>query len=72
MWDYAQQIVRILLQILAGMLYQRGYITEDMSQQLVAAGLSLAGIAWWAVWANKTNSAVKIAKKITGGAEPWV
>lgn len=52
-WNTAQQLIRILLQIGAGALVSRGYITEDMAAQATGALLSLGGIAWWAVWNRK-------------------
>ena len=49
-WDTVQQFVRILLQLIAGALVQRGYITAEMGVTLTGALLSVAGIAWWAIW----------------------
>jgi hypothetical protein len=49
-WDTVQQLVRIILQLVAGWLLSRGWITEEMSTTLVGSLLSLAGIAWWAFW----------------------
>ncbi len=48
--DTIQQLVRIVMQLVAGFLVQRGLITEDMSVTFVGAVVSLAGIAWWAFW----------------------
>lgn len=49
-WDTVQQLVRILMQLVAGFLVQRGFITEDMAVTFVGAVVSLGGIAWWALW----------------------
>jgi hypothetical protein len=49
-WDTVQQFVRIVMQVVAGMLVSRGYITSEMGVTLVGAVLSLGGIAWWAFW----------------------
>lgn len=53
-WDTVQQLVRIVLQLGAGMLVQRGWITEDMATTVTGSVLSLAGVLWWAMWVNKT------------------
>lgn len=49
-WDTVQQFVRILMQLGAGVLVQRGVITEDMATTLIGAVVSIGGIAWWALW----------------------
>lgn len=49
-WDTLQQFVRIIMQVVAGMLVARGYITAEMGVTLTGAIVSLAGIAWWALW----------------------
>jgi hypothetical protein len=49
-WDTIQQLVRIVMQIGAGFLVNQGLITEDMSTTLVGSLVSIAGIAWWALW----------------------
>lgn len=61
-WDTVQQLVRIVMQLVAGFLVQRGFITEDMSVTLVGAVVSLGGIAWWALW-NNNQPAVGEVKK---------
>lgn len=52
-WDTVQQFIRIVMQVLAGMLVSRGYITAEMGVTLSGAVLSLAGIAWWVFWDKK-------------------
>ena len=59
-WDTVQQIVRILMQLAAGFLVQRGLITEAMSTTLVGSAVSLLGIAWWVLW-DRTRSATPSA-----------
>ena len=49
-WDTIQQFVRILMQVVAGMLVSKGYISQEMGVTLTGAVLSLSGIAWWAFW----------------------
>ncbi len=49
-WDTIQQLVRIVMQLGAGVLVQRGLITEEMSVTFVGSLVSLAGIAWWMLW----------------------
>jgi hypothetical protein len=49
-WDTIQQLLRILMQVAAGMLVQRGLITAEMGVTLVGAVVSLGGIAWWVLW----------------------
>ncbi len=53
-WDTVQQLVRIIMQIAAGFLVQRGILTEEMSITLVGSGVSLIGVLWWALW-DKTR-----------------
>ncbi len=52
-WDTVQQFVRIIMQVLAGMLVSKGIITAEMGVSLSGAVLSLAGIAWWVLWDRK-------------------
>lgn len=49
-WDTIQQFIRILMQVAAGMLVQRGLITAEMGVTLTGAVVSLGGIAWWVFW----------------------
>lgn len=55
-WDNAQQFVRIGLQVAAGALVQRGWLTEDMAATASGAILSLSGVVWWAVWNRKRDA----------------
>lgn len=52
-WDTVQQLLRIILQVAAGMLVSKGIITAEMGVTLTGAVLSLGGIAWWAFWQRK-------------------
>lgn len=49
-WDTIQQLVRIVMQVLAGFLISKGYITQEMGVTLTGAIVSLGGVAWWALW----------------------
>ncbi len=49
-WDTIQQFIRIVMQVLAGMLVSRGLITEEMGITLTGAIVSLGSIAWWVFW----------------------
>lgn len=49
-WDTVQQLLRILLQVVAGMLVSKGFITSEMGVTATGAILSLGSIAWWAYW----------------------
>jgi hypothetical protein len=49
-WDTVQQLLRIVMQFAAGILMQRGLITEEMTTTLVGAVVSLGGIIWWVAW----------------------
>ena len=52
-WDTVQQFVRIIMQVLAGMLVSKGINTAEMGVSLSGAVLSLSGIAWWVLWDRK-------------------
>ena len=49
-WDTLQQLIRIVMQLVAGWLLSSGWITADMATGLVGAVVTLAGVAWWALW----------------------
>jgi hypothetical protein len=49
-WDTVQQLVRIIMQIAAGFLVQRGLLTEEMALTLVGSGVSILGVLWWMLW----------------------
>jgi hypothetical protein len=52
-WDTVQQFIRIVLQLAAGFMVQRGLLTEEMAVTATGAILSLAGVLWWAFWNKK-------------------
>ena len=54
-WDNIQQLVRILAQLGAGVLLQRGIITEDIATQLIGGAVSIASVAWWLLWNSKRS-----------------
>jgi hypothetical protein len=49
-WDTIQQFIRIIMQVVAGMLVSKGLITAEMGVTLTGAIVSLGGIAWWVFW----------------------
>lgn len=50
MWDSVQQLVRIVLQLVAGYLVGAGIMTDEIMQAFVGGGVSLAAVAWWVFW----------------------
>jgi|694.fasta_scaffold115528_5 hypothetical protein len=52
-WDNIQQFIRIVLQLAAGFMVQRGLLTEEMAVTATGALMSLAGVAWWMFWNKK-------------------
>lgn len=56
-WDTIQQLVRIIMQVLAGWLAAQGWITSDMQTTLVGAVVSLGGVLWWAFWERSRPAA---------------
>ena len=57
MWDSIQQIVRIVMQILAGFLVGQGLITESMTEMVIGAGVSVAALVWWIFWERHREGA---------------
>jgi hypothetical protein len=49
-WDTIQQLVRIIMQVVAGMLVSKGIITEEMGVTLIGGVVSLGSVAWWVLW----------------------
>lgn len=49
-WNSVQQILRIVMQVVAGMLMSKGVLNEEMATALTGGVMSLAGVAWWAYW----------------------
>lgn len=52
-WDNVQQLIRIIMHIVAGALVQSGWISEDISVQLTGGVISLASVLWWVFWNKK-------------------
>ena len=52
-WDNVQQLIRIVMHIVAGYLLNNGIVTEEVSTQLTAGVISLASVAWWFFWNKK-------------------
>lgn len=53
-WDSVQQLIRIVMQIIAGALISKGVMTDAIATQLTGAVMSLAGVVWWFIW-DKNN-----------------
>ena len=51
-WDSVQQFIRIGMQMFAGALVSKGYLTEDMGVQLSGGLMSLFAVVWWFYWNN--------------------
>jgi len=49
-WDSVQQFIRIGMQMIAGAFVTQGDLTEEISMQLSAGVVSLAGVIWWYYW----------------------
>lgn len=52
-WDTVQQIIRIAMQVVGGMLMSAGYLDEANVATLTGAVISLGGVLWWALWEKK-------------------
>lgn len=57
MWDSIQQIVRIVMQLLAGFLVGQGLIAESMTETVIGAGVSVAALVWWIFWERHREGA---------------
>lgn len=49
-WSTMQQLLRIILNFVGGILISRGILTDEMMTQLTGGVMSLAAVAWWFVW----------------------
>lgn len=49
-WDTMQQFLRIVMQIVSGVLVGRGILTEEIAVTLSGAVLSLGNVVWWLIW----------------------
>jgi hypothetical protein len=49
-WDTVQQVLRIVLNALGGILIGKGYLSEEMSVTLVGGILSIGSVLWWMFW----------------------
>jgi len=52
-WDIIQQVIRMGLQLAAGILVTKGYVNESGAEQLIGGLMSISSVAWWAVWNRK-------------------
>lgn len=55
-WDTVQQLVRIILQFIAGILVTKGILDEANATTLVGALLSIASVGWWVFWDKRRPS----------------
>jgi hypothetical protein len=55
-WDTIQQVLRIVLNALGGILIGKGYLSEEMSVTLVGGILSVGSVLWWMFW-DRSRSA---------------
>ena len=58
-WDNIQQLIRIVMQVVAGMLISRGVITEEIGATLTGGVISLGNVVWWVFWNRKASAAIK-------------
>ena len=56
-WDSIQQVLRIVLNALGGVMMSKGYLTEEMSTTLIGGVLSLGSVAWWFFWEKNRPAA---------------
>lgn len=56
-WDTIQQFIRIVMQVVAGMLVSKGIITAELGVTLTGAVVSLGSVAWWAFWQRNRPAA---------------
>ena len=56
-WDTIQQFIRIIMQVVAGMLVSKGLITQELGVTLVGAVVSLGNVAWWVFWQRNRPAA---------------
>lgn len=52
-WDTIQQVLRIVLNALGGIMIGKGYLTEEMSVTLIGGIMSIGSVLWWALWERK-------------------
>ncbi|MGE0583709.1 MAG: hypothetical protein AB7O39_01070 [Flavobacteriaceae bacterium] len=56
-WDTLQQFLRIVMQVVSGVLISKGLLSEEMSVTLTGGVLSLANVAWWIFWNRRAAPA---------------
>lgn len=52
-WNTAQQLLRIILNFIGGLLISRGILTDELMTQLSGGIMSVASVAWWFIWNQK-------------------
>ena len=55
-WQTIQQLVRIIMQVIAGALVSRGYLTEEIGATLTGGVLSMVSVGWWVFWERKRKT----------------
>jgi hypothetical protein len=55
-WNDVQQILRIIMQVVAGFLMSKGYLNEEMATTLTGAVVSIGAVVWWFVWNRKAST----------------
>lgn len=74
-WDTIQQLIRIILQLVGGVILGQGWLTEDMVTMIAGGGVSLVSTIWWLVWnQDVVTTKTKWLTVLKGilGAGKWV
>jgi len=61
-WETTQQIIRIVLQIIAGAMVSRGMMDQGLVTEFVGAGISIVSLIWWAVFDHRRKVLVAEGK----------
>jgi hypothetical protein len=56
-WDSVQQLIRIVLQFLSGVLVGKGILDAANAEVLTGAMLSISSVVWWWFWNRNTKPA---------------
>lgn len=52
-WNTVQQMLRIILNFIGGLLISRGVFTDELMTQLSGGIMSIASVVWWYIWNQK-------------------
>lgn len=55
-WDSIQQVLRIVLNALGGVLIGKGYLTAETSTTLIGGLLSIGSVGWWFIWERNRSA----------------